>query len=457
MEQLTFGETRSSDIFREQLHDLLDALRMEYAGDVISLYNQISIQYLLHRDSPWLTDRERQAGHRAMGDEELIARYRHSFSAFHAVAYTPLLDQPGTIRRLLSGVAPLPPYANAALFPLMREFLEYAVTLRPDNTVRTSWALARAVADALYPEGNSPQPRAAVMDPACGTGAFLLAMGDHPGKSDEPLQLVGFEADSELRTACRILAYLADIPIDLREPPAEAQKRYGEYGLVLANPPLVRRKGAGEDLRIWDDPDPYRKAVWEIMESLAPGGRCALIVPDSFLFTVHTLATRQRKALLTHFVVEGIFKLPDGSFLRPTGVKASAIVFSRPDSRDDRRPATEKVLFYELSSLDTLGTVLSQRERYWAEWKKALAFGQTIENVKGIRIPLDRKDPAAYFAAFSDIERLDFALLPSYYQHDESIEYLEGDPQELWEELMGLEEEIRSLLIAVRQEGDDDV
>ncbi len=99
MEQLTFGETRSSDIFREQLHDLLDALRMEYAGDVISLYNQISIQYLLHRDSPWLTDRERQAGHRAMEDEELIARYRHSFSAFHAVAYTPLLDQPGTIIR----------------------------------------------------------------------------------------------------------------------------------------------------------------------------------------------------------------------------------------------------------------------------------------------------------------------------------------------------------------------
>jgi hypothetical protein len=81
------------------------------------------------------------------------------------------------------------------------------------------------------------------------------------------------------------------------------------------------------------------------LESLAPGGRCAIIVPESVLFSDGSTFVEVRARLFTKCEVLAVISLPSTIFRPYSAVKTSILVFRRPASGP---PRIAHVWFYEV-------------------------------------------------------------------------------------------------------------
>jgi type I restriction enzyme M protein len=81
------------------------------------------------------------------------------------------------------------------------------------------------------------------------------------------------------------------------------------------------------------------------VESLAPGGRCAIIVPEGVLFGGGSTFVEVRKRLFSTCEVLAVISLPTTVFRPYSGVKASILVFRRPVNV---LPPTAAVWFYDV-------------------------------------------------------------------------------------------------------------
>ncbi len=104
------------------------------------------------------------------------------------------------------------------------------------------------------------------------------------------------------------------------------------YKVILANPPfagLLPKDSIRSDL-----PTNSKKSellfLAIMMDSLAPGGRCAVVVPEGLLFGSTEAHVDLRKKLVEDFNLHAVISLPAGVFKPYAGVKTSVLVFSRP-------------------------------------------------------------------------------------------------------------------------------
>ncbi len=81
------------------------------------------------------------------------------------------------------------------------------------------------------------------------------------------------------------------------------------------------------------------------MESLAPGGRCAIIVPENVLFGEGSTTVEVRKRLLSTCEVLAVISLPPAIFRPYSAVKTSILVFRRSVRGPSR---SEYVWFYDV-------------------------------------------------------------------------------------------------------------
>ena len=130
------------------------------------------------------------------------------------------------------------------------------------------------------------------------------------------------------------------------------------YKVILANPPfagLLPKDSIRSDL-----PTNSKKSellfLAIMMDALAPGGRCAVVVPEGLLFGSTEAHTYLRKKT-RHRVSSPSRHLPAGrslQTLRYAGVKTSVLVFSKPNEGRDGPPgrptSDRKVLFYEIKN-----------------------------------------------------------------------------------------------------------
>jgi type I restriction enzyme M protein len=118
------------------------------------------------------------------------------------------------------------------------------------------------------------------------------------------------------------------------------------FDVVLANPPF---SGRLDKDRILDDVKVGSTTATEIlflkymMDSLKPGGRCGVIVPEGVLFGSTGAHKELRRQLLENHLVEAVLSLPGGVFQPYSGVKTSVLFFRKPKKADKTR--TEGVLF----------------------------------------------------------------------------------------------------------------
>ena len=235
----------------------------------------------------------------------------------------------------------------------------------------TPRVLIRAVVEAM-----DPQPGDTIIDPACGTGGFLLVANEHILANNpvmDPDQrhhlkhdaLQGGEIADLASRLCAMNLMLHGIGNPDEEPlvtvgDSLAADPGTRYSMVLTNPPFGRKSSIsvvnadGEDET--EDLAIYRNDFWattsnkqlnfiqHIKTLLAIDGRAAVVLPDNVLFEAGAGETIRRK-LLAEYDLHTILRLPTGIFYAQ-GVKANVLFFdAKPAST---KPWTKQVWVYDL-------------------------------------------------------------------------------------------------------------
>ena len=221
-----------------------------------------------------------------------------------------------------------------------------------------------------------PTPADTLIDPAAGTGGFLLVAHEHASRNAENMTpdqrahlrdrfVRGVElVDGTARLAAMNLLLhgigrpdgpsLIDVKDSLIADPGQ------RWSLVLSNPPFGRKSSitmvgadgreAREDREI-ERPDfvvttanKQFNFVQHIATILDINGRAAVVVPDNVLFEGGVGETLRRR-MLRDFDVHTLLRLPTGIFYAQ-GVKANVLFFDKRPANE--RPWTERLWVYDL-------------------------------------------------------------------------------------------------------------
>jgi type I restriction enzyme M protein len=234
----------------------------------------------------------------------------------------------------------------------------------------TPRALIAAMVDAIQPTVKDT-----VVDPACGTGGFLLAAYAYASQDaenltpDEKVHLRdNFVSGVELVDGTARLAAMNMLlhgmgradgpsPIEVRDGlTADPGRR---WSVVLANPPFGTKSSVtmiGDDgKKSKDNLEIVRDDFWvttsnkqlnfvqHIKTIMEIHGRAAVVLPDNVLFEGGAGETL-RKRLLKEFDVHTLLRLPTGIFYAG-GVKANVLFFDKKPAGD--KPWTTKLWVYD--------------------------------------------------------------------------------------------------------------
>ena len=234
----------------------------------------------------------------------------------------------------------------------------------------TPRALISAMVDVIQPTVKDT-----VVDPACGTGGFLLAAYAYASKEAENLTpdekehlRDNFVSGVELVDGTARLAAMNMLlhgmgrangpsPIEVRDGlTADPGRR---WSVVLANPPFGTKSSVtmtGDDGRkSKDNLEIVRDDFWvttsnkqlnfmqHIKTIMDINGRAAVVLPDNVLFEGGAGETL-RKRLLKEFDVHTLIRLPTGIFYAG-GVKANVLFFDKKPAGD--KPWTTKLWVYD--------------------------------------------------------------------------------------------------------------
>jgi type I restriction enzyme M protein len=197
-----------------------------------------------------------------------------------------------------------------------------------------------------------------VLDPACGTGGFLVCAIEHvrkkyvkSAKDEERLQgcVYGVEKKPLPHLLCvtNLMFHGVDTPSQIRHDNTLARplRDYGpadRVDVIVTNPPFG---GMEEDGIETNFPAQFRTRETAdlflvlLMTMLKPGGRAALVLPDGTLFG-EGIKTRIKEELLKECNLHTIVRLPKGVFNPYTGIKTNLLFF-------EKGTPTKDVWFYE--------------------------------------------------------------------------------------------------------------
>ncbi len=228
--------------------------------------------------------------------------------------------------------------------------------------------LIRAIVDCMRPE-----PGITIMDPACGTGGFLLAAYEFISKKKDldrdqkrflrTKALRGVEIVDATARLCAMNLLLHGIdsqssPVDVVD--SLTKKPSESFDMVLTNPPFGKKSSVtvineeGESSR--ESLTVYRDDFWattsnkqlnfvqHVRSLLKINGRAAVVLPDNVLFEGGAGET-VRKNLLHECDVHTLLRLPTGIFYAQ-GVKANVLFFDRKPA--SKTPWTKKLWIYDL-------------------------------------------------------------------------------------------------------------
>ncbi|MFD6400265.1 N-6 DNA methylase [Nocardia sp. NPDC060249] len=221
-----------------------------------------------------------------------------------------------------------------------------------------------------------PKPDDTVVDPACGTGGFLLVAHEHAAKGAENLTpsqrghlrddfAAGFElVDGTARLAAMNLLLhgigtpTGDSLIEVKDALLADPGR--RWSVVLSNPPFGRKSSltmVGADGREAKEDREIERTdfvvttsnkqlnfLQHIMTILEINGRAAVVLPDNVLFEGGA-GENLRKKLLEDFNLHTMLRLPTGIFYA-NGVKANVLFFDKKPASE--QPWTQRLWVYDL-------------------------------------------------------------------------------------------------------------
>jgi type I restriction enzyme M protein len=143
--------------------------------------------------------------------------------------------------------------------------------------------------------------------------------------------------------------------------------------IVLANPPF----GGSERVEVQEN-FPIRTSetaylfLQHFIKILRVGGRCGIVIKNTFLSNTDNASIALRKQLLDECDLQAVLELPGGAFTG-TGVKTVVLFF-------EKGRATEKVWYYQLNLSRNLGKTNSLNERDLEEFVTLSATQGVSEN-----------------------------------------------------------------------------
>ena len=213
------------------------------------------------------------------------------------------------------------------------------------------------------------------------------------------------------------------------------------FHVILANPPFsgrVDRDRIVEDVKVGTTTATELLFLKYMMDSLRPGGRCGVIVPEGVLFGSTGAHKELRRQLIENNRVEAVLSLPGGVFQPYSGVKTSVLFFRKGGS-------TDKVLFLhadndgykldanhdtpiEADDLPGLVAVYHEKEANFATWQ--------------VRDPDAEWTAQWWFADAATLRANDFNLSAGRYRPLSQAAVEHRDPREILDELAAIEAEI---------------
>jgi type I restriction enzyme M protein len=242
------------------------------------------------------------------------------------------------------------------------------------------------------------------------------------------------------------------------------------YKVILSNPPfagVLPKESIRKDL-----PTNSKKSellfLSVMMEALAPGGQCAVVVPEGLLFGSTSAHVELRRKLVEDYDLLAVVSLPAGVFKPYAGVKTGVLIFRRPASgakKDKKAKHKEKVWFYEVRAdgfdpdkisgggrpetpeRNDIPDLLSQ----WALYKKS-----GFKNLPGVEggtlLPPGSDEIRCWWTTIKSIVENDYNLAVGRYKPQIAEKAPDDDPAELIRETLAIEREIAGGLEKLLQE-----
>lgn len=277
-----------------------------------------------------------------------------------------------------------------------------------------------------------------ILDPACGTGGFLVCAIEHlrrqvKTEADERFIqdcFAGIEKKHLPHVLCmtNLLLHGIDVPSNVRHDntlarPLRDWSPKERVDVIVTNPPFG---GMEEDGIEANFPSEFRTRETAdlflvlLMKLLKPGGRAGLVLPDGTLFG-EGVKTRIKEALLTECNLHTIVRLPNGVFNPYTGIRTNLLFFTKG------QPTTE-IWYYEhpyppgaksYNKGKPIRIEEFEPERNWwgdesdgfaARVETEQAWRVSIEQIKAGNYNLDLKNPHNTDTGPGDVDH----LLPEY-------------------------------------------
>jgi len=198
---------------------------------------------------------------------------------------------------------------------------------------------------------TNPKLGQKILDPACGTGGFLVCALENLKKQVKSVDernklqenLIGIEKKPLPHLLCTTNMILHDIEIPNIKHDNSLARPLVDYGpadmvdIVVTNPPFGGAEETGIELNF---PAVYRTRETAdlflvlIMKLLRSDGRCGIVLPDGFLFG-EGVKTRIKEKLLEEFNLHTIVRLPNGVFNPYTGIRTNLLFFNKGEKTKD--------------------------------------------------------------------------------------------------------------------------
>ena len=244
------------------------------------------------------------------------------------------------------------------------------------------------------------------------------------------------------------------------------------YSVILSNPPFAGQIPS-ESIR-QDLPSTSKKSellfLALMLRSLAPGGRCAVVVPEGALFGSTKAHKALREKLLREYELLAVVSLPAGVFKPYAGVKTSVLVLRRPATEPaEGQPATKHVWFYDVRNdgydpdkIQSGGRPETPEKNdipalltAWAEYRTS-HFKRPPGAHAGATLQPGTAEPRAWWASFQTVAEADYKLAVSRYRPHIAEPVSDDDPAELLREILAIErriiDELSALLTLVETE-----
>jgi len=247
----------------------------------------------------------------------------------------------------------------------------------------------------------NPKVGETVYDGAAGSAGFLVEAFEYMSKSKSltTSELKILQTNSFYGAEKKTLAYIIGImnmilhgiesPNIIHQNTLETNiqeiQNKDRVDVILANPPFggKEKKNIQENFPIKTGETAYL-FLQHFIKKLKPGGRCGVIIKNTFLSNTDNASIALRKQLLEECNLFAILDLPGGAFLG-TGVKTVVLFF-------EKGKPTEKIWYYQLNVGRNMGKTNSLNENDLKDFIKSAKTQKLSDNSWSVDISKINKE-----------------------------------------------------------------